>query len=141
STLITPLNSLLIPVLLLGSRSDDAAKADVAGRGVDRLGLARGGAIAQAVVRSAQVRAALDHPPRDVRSGLSLDEALRLRRHPRVRGSAARRPGRLGGAGRVPLARPLPRVAAHVVQAVAVRREASNRGRSLVAAGVQVLAG
>ena len=47
-------------------RPHDAAEADVAGRRVDRLELARGRPVAQAVVRRAQVRAALDHPARDV---------------------------------------------------------------------------
>ena len=49
----------------------DAAEADVAGRGVDGFGLTGGGAVAQAVVRCAQVRASLDHPARDVRVGLA----------------------------------------------------------------------
>src|SRR3954470_9523699 len=41
-----------------------AAESDVAGRAVLGLALTRGRAVAQAVVRRAQVRAALDHPPR-----------------------------------------------------------------------------
>jgi hypothetical protein len=53
------------------SRPDDAAKADVGGRGVDGLRLARGGPVAQAVVGRAQVRAALDHAARDT-SGVVL---------------------------------------------------------------------
>ena len=43
-----------------------AAEADVARGGVDGLALARGRAVAQAVARRAQVRAALDHAPRDL---------------------------------------------------------------------------
>ena len=43
------------------SEPGDAAEAEMAGRGVDRLGLPRRGAITQAVVRSAEVRSALDH--------------------------------------------------------------------------------
>src|SRR4051812_38970737 len=45
-----------------------AAEADVRRGGVDRLELPRSRAVAQAVVRRAQVRAALDHAPRDVRT-------------------------------------------------------------------------
>src|SRR4029077_16218581 len=41
--------------------SEDAAKADVAGRGVDRLALARCRPVAQAVVGRAQVRTAFHH--------------------------------------------------------------------------------
>src|SRR6188472_3252309 len=51
--------------LLLHRLPNDAAKADVARRGVDRLALAGGRAIAQAVVRRAQMRAALDHLARE----------------------------------------------------------------------------
>src|SRR5262245_11628461 len=45
--------------------SHHAAKAEVACRGVDRLGMPRGGPIATAIVRRAQMRAALDHLARD----------------------------------------------------------------------------
>ena len=47
------------------SSLDDAAEADMAGRGVDRLGVARGRAIAAAIVRRAQMRAALQHLARN----------------------------------------------------------------------------
>jgi hypothetical protein len=43
------------------SAADDAAEAEVAGGGVDRLGLAGRGPVAKAVVRRAQVGSALDH--------------------------------------------------------------------------------
>src|SRR5262249_5168028 len=43
-------------------RADDAAKTNVAGRRVDRLALARRWPVAQAVVRSAEMRTALHHP-------------------------------------------------------------------------------
>ncbi len=55
---------------------DDAAKSDVAGRGVDGLALARGGAVAQAVVGGAQVRAPLDDPTRDMGAGGGVIVAL-----------------------------------------------------------------
>ena len=61
-------------------RAQDAAKADVRRRGVDRLALARGGAEAQAVVRRAQVRAALDDAPRDVLAGQHPGRAARVLR-------------------------------------------------------------
>src|SRR5258705_10714512 len=40
--------------------SDDAPKTDMAGGGVDRLGVAGNGAIAPGVIRRAQMRAAFD---------------------------------------------------------------------------------
>ena len=50
-------------------RPDDAAEAEMAGRGVDRLRHARRGTIAPAVVRRAEIRSALGHAPRDRTSG------------------------------------------------------------------------
>src|SRR5215211_6251764 len=102
---------------------DDAAEADVAGRGVDRLALARGGPEAQAVVRGAQVRSALDDPARDALVG-----GRPTARRPAV----TRREG---------IARPLPYVAGHVAQAVAVGREGADRRRAGVAVEQQVLPG
>src|SRR4051812_12829469 len=49
--------------------SRDAAKADVTGRGVDRLALPCSGAVAQAVVRRTEMRAALDHLAREALAG------------------------------------------------------------------------
>ena len=76
-------------------RAHDAAKADVARRRVDRLALAGGGAVAQAVVRCAQVRAALDHAARDVRARLPATR-LASASHARV---ARRAAGRRRGVG------------------------------------------
>jgi hypothetical protein len=50
-------------------RVRDAAKADVAGGGVDRSGLAGRRPVAKAVARGAEVRATLDHPPGDLSAG------------------------------------------------------------------------
>src|SRR4051794_16287747 len=50
-------------------RADHAPEAEVARGCVDRLALASGGAVAQAVVRGAQVRAALDDVAGDAREG------------------------------------------------------------------------
>src|SRR5205807_4361414 len=97
------------------SAPEDAAKADVARRGVDRFALAGGGPEAQAVVRRAQVGAALDNPARDAFVGRR--RAARL----------------LAVAGREGVSRPFPDVAGHVVQAVAVGREGADRGRAGVA--------
>src|SRR3954468_4369072 len=99
----------------------EAAEADVAGRGVDRFALARGGSVAQAVARRAQVRSALDHPPRDGGVG--------------SRGAA-----RGWGGGLVEAVRgPLPHVAGHVEEAVAVGREGAGGRSAFVAVEREVL--
>src|SRR5687768_2320246 len=79
-------------------RAQDAAEAEVARRALDGLGLARGRAVAQAVARGAQVRAALDHH--------ALEAVLR-----RGRAACAVLVAVLG---RVRVGRPLPHVAADV---------------------------
>src|SRR5207253_9886988 len=107
----------------------DAAEAEVRGRGVDRLALAGGRAVAQAVVRGAQVRAALDHPARDGRPRLAGDQAVGRRGDPRVAGGAAGVLNPLGRAGGEVVAGPLPDIAGHVVEPEAVRGEALYRGR------------
>src|SRR3954471_886630 len=91
-----------------------AAESDVRRRGVDRLALPGGGPEAQAVVRSAQVRAALDDAPRDALAGQHPRRAARV-----LAGLAVLRGPVIGG--------PLPHVARHVVQPVAVGREGPNR--------------
>src|SRR6266851_10226252 len=53
------------------SAFDDAAEADMAGRGIDRLGVARCGAIAPAIVGRAKVRAALQHLAWNAHGGLA----------------------------------------------------------------------
>src|SRR5690349_10976375 len=98
---------------LTRSAPQDAAKADVARRGVDRFALAGGGPEAQAVVRRAQVGAALDDPARAALVG-------RRRRAARL----------LAVACREAVSRPLPDVAGHVVQAVAVGREGTDWRRA-----------
>src|SRR5450432_3044479 len=88
--------------------ADDAAKPQVAGRGVDRLALAGGGPVAQAVARRAQMRAALDDPARNAGPRLPGDPAVLGRGRPRVARDAAG----VAGVGRVPrrevVAGPLP---------------------------------
>ena len=58
-------------------RPDDAAKADVAGRGVDRLALPRRRPVAEAVVGRAEMRAALDHLAREPLAREQLRRAAR----------------------------------------------------------------
>src|SRR5687768_2804412 len=102
------------------SSPDDAAEADVAGGGVDRLGVARGRAVAAAVARRAQVRAALDDLARNADCRLAGVVAVLLAPATRVCRDAAvfQRSGLV--LRRIPVGRPLPDVADHVVEPVGV---------------------
>src|SRR4051812_12316068 len=106
---------------------DDAPETEVRHRRFDGLRLASGGPIAKAVVRRAQVRAALYDVAREIASRLTHVEALLGRFHTgvasRSRGSAARVDALLGMAWRVVVGRPLPDVARHVVQPIPVGRK------------------
>src|SRR5215469_6731576 len=120
---------------------DDAAKADVAGGGIDRLGVARSRPVAATVVRRAQVGAALQYLARNADVGLAGIVAAFLGRPTRILGRAARaRHGRLV-ARRPPVRGPLPDVADHVVQAVAIGRISGDRRRARVAVLAGVLRG
>src|SRR4029077_7046732 len=123
---------------LLDGHPRDASEADVAGRGVERLALPSGGSVAEAVVRRAEVGAALDHPPRD---RLSRRVALLAARHSRVAWDTARFLHLVCVARREEVGRPLPDVPGHVVEAVAVRRERAHRRRPLETVELQVLPG
>ena len=93
----------------------DTPKTDVAHAGIDGLRAARGRAVAQAVAVGAQERPALDHLARDLE--------LRLVRVVSVCGTT-----RLDVAGvAVPVGGPLPDIARHVEQPVAVGCEAADR--------------
>ena len=112
----------------------------MAGRGIDRLGMAGGRPITPAVVRRTEVRAAFQNLARnfDVRQARIV--ALLLPPAPRVFGNAAglRRVGLV--LRRVPIGRPFPDIADHVVQAVAIRRKGRYGRGALVAIDVQILA-
>src|SRR6516165_1686779 len=78
-----------------GHFPENAAEAQMAGGGVDGLALTRRGPVTQAVVRGAQVGAALGDPARDVRAGLAGYQA-------RLRGGDARIARRAAGVLDVP---------------------------------------
>ena len=106
--------------------ADHTAKADVTRRGVRPTPLARRRAVAQTVVRGTKMRTALDHLARESLAAL----------HTRRRSTA--RPSRRGRRFE-PVGRPFPDVAGHVVDPVAVRREALDRRRTLVTVRTEVL--
>ena len=88
------------------------------------------------------MRTALDHLARNVRgAGVVLIEALFHGHDPRVRRRAAAAHLLNAVLRGVEVCRPLPDVAGHVAQAVAVRRERSDGGGAGVAIGFEVLPG
>src|SRR6266508_3239971 len=101
------------------------------GSGVDRLCHTSGRAVAAAVVGRAQVRAALHHLAGD-RGDVAGITALFPLAAARVRRRAAAMDGGVR-VGLVPVAGPLPDVADHVDQAVAVWWEGAYRRGPLVA--------
>src|SRR5215510_2417517 len=123
--------------------SNDAAESKVAHGRLDRLRRAGGRPIAMAVVRSAQVRAALDNHPREVLPGTAHVVTGVRRRHTRVEPRPARAAAgvhdRLRMPRRIEIARPFPDVAGDVMQAVTVWREGPDGGRALVLVEQQVL--
>src|SRR5690625_3930427 len=106
-------SSVIAPPRLLTTRlAPYAAEAQVGGRGIDGLSLPRRRPVAQAVVGCAQVRAALDHLLRNLAWAAACNRAA---------GAALRR-----AHGPVLVDRPLPHVAGHVEEAVAVGRKGAD---------------
>src|ERR1043165_8710778 len=137
SGVFTVFSLVVFSSLSLGTQ--DAAKADVARRRVDRLRVPSGRAITAAVVRRTQMRAALEHLAGNANVGLTGIVARRFRSAPRVFRDAARlRCVSLVLCG-PPIRGPLPHVADHVVDAVAVRRECRHRGRARVTIRFEIL--
>src|SRR5262249_26442992 len=126
-------------LLRLSLFSDDTPKSEMARGRIDRLRMARGRAIAAAVVWRAQMRAAFDDLAGDLDVGLAGVVAPLLASPARVLRHAAGL-GRVGLVPRrVPIGGPFPDVADHVVHAVAIGRECPHRRGTLVAVGREVL--
>src|SRR5687767_12831382 len=116
----------------LSHRPDDAAEANVAGRGIDRLREAGGWTVAPAVVGRAEMRAPLQNLARNRnlrRVWVVADVGTRAAR---VHRDAARLWGVSRMSWLIPIAGPLPHVADHVMQSVAVGRIHAHRRRGLV---------
>src|SRR5258707_12561724 len=122
-----------------GGFSLDAAKPEIAGRGIYRLGVARRRTIAAAIVRRAQVRTALDHLAWNPDVGLTRVVAAILAAAARVLRNAAGFWRVSFVLRRMPVGRPLPDIADHVVDAVAVRRESGHRRGAFVSVLVEIL--
>src|SRR4029453_19374117 len=115
------------PRLTVGSRAYDAAEPQVGRRRVDRLGHAGSRPVAPAVVGGTQVGPTLDHAAGHG-GGVAAVEAGLAGAASGIGHGAARVVGdRTGGVVLVPVGRPLPDVAAHLEQAVAVGRKGLGR--------------
>src|SRR5215207_692639 len=107
--------------------SPDAAEAEMTCRCIDLLGMARRRPIASAIVRRAQVRAALDDLARDPDVSRGRVVAAVLAPGARVLRDAARFRRVALVLLRVPVDGPFPDIADHVIDAMAVRRERCDR--------------
>src|SRR5690349_17303644 len=111
----------------------DAAEADMAHAAVHHLRVAGRRAVAPAVGWRAEEGAALHHLPRNADGGLSGVEGAAECWAARV----LRRAAGLVRVGlvprRVPVGRPLPDIARHVIETVAIGREGADRCRTLEA--------
>src|SRR5262249_33667808 len=106
----------------------DAAKTNVAGRRVNRLTLPRCRPIAQAVIGRAEMGTAFHHPASDTIAGLARQATGFFE----VFGARRRREGGRG---------PLPYIADHVVEPVAVCGKGIDWRGALVAIELEVLPG
>src|SRR3954447_4512850 len=122
---------------LLASAPADAADADMAHSGFDHLRVARGWPIASAIARRAEEAAALHHPARNPDLRLRWIEGQLHRRAARIVGRAAGL-GRIGRMARhEPVGGPLPDIARHIEQSVAIRRIAADRRAAGAAVGLE----
>src|SRR6476661_10141468 len=108
-------------------------------RCVDRLRMPRSRPVTSAVIRRAQMRAAFDDLPWNLYIGRSRVVTAGFAAAARVLWNAASLRGIRLVLWRIPVCRPLPDVADHVVQTVAVRRECGDRRGTLEAVGIGVL--
>src|SRR5882757_239628 len=120
-------------------RPSDASKAKMTGGSIDRLRMPRCRPVASAVVRRAQMRAAFDDLPWNPHVGRSGIITVGLAAAARVLRDAASLHGICLMLWRIPVGRPFPDVADHVVEAIAILRECGDRRRALKAVRIGVL--
>src|SRR4029078_8108411 len=119
--------------------SHDTSKADVARRCINRLGMTRRGPVAAAVVPCAKMRSALQNLARNSDLRLTRIVALVFARPTRILRDAALLRRVCGSLWDVPVGRPFPDVADHVVETVAVRWKRLNGRCALVAVVLSIL--
>jgi hypothetical protein len=108
------------PPLVVSYHSKHAAEPDMAGCRVVRLRIASRRTVEPAVVRRAQVRAALNHLARDAWPGLSGIVALHLGGAVRIARCAAWPAEIARVTGGIPVFGPLPDIAGHIEQIITV---------------------
>src|SRR6266581_2390265 len=120
---------------------DNTPEADMARRRINRLGNTCRRAITQAVIRRAEEGPAFEHFSWDAELRLCRINALLSCPPSRIGGDAAR-PGRVFWMILlVPVRRPFPHIARHVIQPIAIGGEGTHGRRPLIAIGEQVLPG
>src|SRR5262245_22462683 len=114
-------------------RPDNAPKAEVTCRGVDRFRKPGGRAIASAVVRRAQMRSAFDHLARNLDRRLARVVAVFGPRASWIVGNAAGLEDLRRMLWLIPVRGPFPDIADHVVEPIAVRWKRSDRRGACIA--------
>src|SRR3954462_12799206 len=117
----------------------DATEPDVRGRRINRFGEASGRSIPPTVVLGAEVRAALQHLARYPDRGKKRIEAAVHGAPAWIRGAATRLARVFGVARAVPVGRPFPDVADHVIQTVAVGRIRAHGRRAFPTVNESIL--
>ena len=129
------------PGSLIWRDIDNTPEADVARRGINRLGNTCRRAIPQAVIRRAEEGPAFEHFSWDAELRLCRINTLLSCPPSRIERDAAR-PGRVFWMMLlVPVRRPFPHITRHVIQPIAIRREGAHGRRPLIAISHQVLPG
>src|SRR3954466_9390673 len=119
--------------------ANDATEPNVRGRRVNRFGEASGWSIPPTVVLRAKVRAALQDLARYPDLGKGRIEAAVHGAPARIRGAATRLARVVGVSRAVPVGRPFPDVADHVIQTVAVGRIRAYGRRAFPAVNETIL--
>src|SRR6266480_3286569 len=120
---------------------DNTPEADMARRGINRLGNTCRRAIPQAVIRRAEEGPAFEHFSWDAELRLCRINTLLSCPPSRIDRDAAC-PGRVFWMMLlVPVRRPFPHIASHVIQTITIRREGAHGRRPLIAISHQVLPG
>ena len=108
---------------------------------IDWLRMARGRAIAPAVVRRTKKGAALDDLARNPHGAVALVVAVGLTPASGIFGDAARLRRIRSVPGREPILGPFPHIADHIEEAIAVGRKRSDRRGALITVGGEIFVG
>src|SRR5436189_4322638 len=124
--------------LLIRRDIDNTPETDVARRGINRLGNTCRWAIPQAVIRRTEEGPAFEHFSWDAELRLGRINTLLPCPPSRIERDAARPCRVCWMTLLVPVRRPFPHIARHVIQPIAIGREGAHGRRPLIAIGEQV---